>query len=412
MSAIASRADSGRSSAIAWKLLALTTVAAMVEGYDTQVIGYVAPVISREWGLPPGAFGPTFSVGLLGLMLGCMFIAPLADRFGRKWIIIGSTAAYGALVLATAGAESLTALFWLRFVTGLGLGGALPNLAASAAESAPVHRRTFAVAILFCGFGLGSFVGSVVAAWLMAAYGWQSVFVFGGLASLVLVPVLIGALPGGKPGAAERGAATAEQAIPVAGLFRAGRARVTIALWVIYFMGLMDLYLLASWLPTTIHAQGLSPETAALITGLMQIGGIIGALILGPLVDRLGPNPLLPAAYAFAALCIGLIGFAGAEPLLIAVAVFGAGFGIVGCQNCNSGVVARIYPTEMRATAMGWALGIGRAGSIIGPFLAGRLLATQVDIRTIFLFSAVPALCAALAYLAIGKRPEFSGVRN
>jgi AAHS family 4-hydroxybenzoate transporter-like MFS transporter len=395
--------------AIRWNVLSVAVVAAMVEGYDAQVLAYVAPLITREWSLPPGTFRGTFTIGLVGLALGCLFIAPLADRLGRKWIIIGSTLSYGVLVLVTAAADSLTQLFWLRFFTGLGLGGALPNLAATAAESAVKEKRTFAVAVLFCGFGFGSFVGSVVAHQLMTPFGWQSVFVFGGAGTLLLVPFLLKTLPRGVPGEELRDAhgGSAKEAIPLADLFRDGRKRATIALWVIYFMGLMDLYVLQSWLPTIFSDQGISVETSALITGGMQLGGITGALMLSPLVDRMGPNPLLPAAYAIAAVCIFLIGLIGPSVPLLTLAVLGAGFGIIGCQNCNSGVAARIYPAEMRATGVGWALGIGRIGSIIGPYVVGYLLSLAVDVRTIFVLSAIPALVAAVAYLLIGRRAEF-----
>lgn len=403
---IAVHDDTGDStiSTIQWKALSVCVVAAMVEGYDAQVLAYVAPLISREWGLQPGAFGPTFSVGLLGLMLGCMFVAPLADRLGRRWIIAGSTLVYGALILVTASVDHLSAMFWLRFVTGLGLGGALPNLAAMAAESAPPHRRATAVAILFCGFGLGSFLGSVVAAVLMAAYGWQSVFLFGGAASLVLVPILVFTLPRTVPAKA----AAALQAIPVAELFRKDRRRATIALWIVYFMGLMDLYLLQSWLPTIVNAQGMSLELSSIISGLMQIGGITGALIMGPIVDRKGHYPILPAAYGLAAISIAAIGLTADSTLLTGAAIFCAGFGIVGCQNCNSGVAAIFYPANLRGTGIGWALGIGRAGSIIGPWVVGLLLATMVDFHVIFMFSALPAICAALAYLWLGRQRDLA----
>lgn len=389
------------------RILVLCTVAALVEGYDTQMIGYVAPVISRQWALAPGAFRWTFSVGLLGLMLGSLVIAPLADRVGRKWVIIGSTFAYALLVLASAMARDLTTLFWLRFFTGLGLGGGLPNIAALAGESSPRQWRATAVAILFCGFGLGGAVAGFTAARLMGPYGWPSVFAVGGAAALVLVPVLWLGLPLPASTAA-RAELPSRRALPVSDLFRVGRARATVALWIVNFMGLMDLYLLVSWLPTTISAQGISVARAAAITALMQFGGIVGAFVLGPAVDRLGPNPVLPAAYGLAALCIAGIGLAGSSEALVTVAVLGAGFGIIGCQDCNSGVAVKLYPARMRSTGVGWALGVGRAGSIIGPFVAGGLLATGVDLRIIFLFSAVPALLAAVAYLAMGRRPEFA----
>jgi AAHS family 4-hydroxybenzoate transporter-like MFS transporter len=226
------------------------------------------------------------------------------------------------------------------------------------------------------------------------------VFIFGGVASLLMVPLLAFALPHARPHAKAGGN-------PVAGLFLQRRTRATLALWVVNFMGLMDLYLLASWLPTTLNAQGLSVPVASLITGFLQVAGAVGALSLGPLVDRYGPKPALPVAYLVAALCIAAIGMAGGSVVLNMVAVFGAGFGIVGCQDCNSGVAAKLYPAEMRSTGVGWALGIGRIGSIIGPFVVGVLLSRHVDGRTIFLLSAVPAVLAAAAYVAMGQRPEF-----
>ena len=393
--------SAGAVASVHWKVLTLCVVAATVEGYDTQVIGYVVPVITKAWALRPGAFGPTLAVGLFGLMLGCLFIAPLADRIGRKWIIVASTLAYAILILATATATTLNGIFWLRFLTGLGLGGSLPNIAAMAADFSSAKWRATAVASLFIGFGLGGFFGGVVAAWLLALHGWQSVFVFGGAASLLLVPVLAFALPDARPRATAGGN-------PVTGLFLDGRGRVTVALWLVNFMGLMDLYLLASWLPTTLNGQGISIPVAALITGFMQIAGAVGALTLGPLVDRYGPMPALPIAYLIAALSIAAIGLAGGSVAFSMIAVFGAGFGIVGCQDCNSGVAAKLYPPEMRSTGVGWALGIGRIGSIIGPFVVGELLSGGVDNRTIFLFSAVPAVLAAAGYLAMGQRPEFT----
>lgn len=385
-----------------WKIILVSAVAAMVEGYDLQVVGYVAPVMTQEWDLPPGAFGPTFSIGLVGLMLGCLLIAPLADRYGRTRIIVGSTLTYGTLVFLSAMVDSIDALFWVRFFTGLGLGGALPNITATAAEASPVRWRITTVAIIYCGFGLGSFVGGLVAAALVESYGWQSVFVFGGTASLALVPVLLFGLPRSAPKSASEAIPARRDAIPVRLLFHDGRARFTILLWIIYFTGLMDLYMLASWLPTTISEQGISIGTAALVAGLMQIGGISGALTMSPLVDRYRPSPFLPLAYIFAALCIATIGFAGSSVPLTIAAVMGAGFGIIGGQITSDGVAAKVYPTHIRATGVGWALGIGRMGSILGPFLVGTALAFGVDVRTIFVCSAVPALLAALAYFVMG----------
>ncbi len=194
--------------------------------------------------------------------------------------------------------------------------------------------------------------------------------------------------------------------IRVRELFAPGQARVTVLLWIIFFMNLLDLYLLANWLPTAIHDAGLSVSVAALATTMLQIGGIIASFLLGPLVDRFGPKRVLPVIYVLGAVCIALIGFAGASVLFTVAAVFGAGFAVVGSQNCNNGVAAKAYPTEVRATGVGWASAVGRIGSIVGPTIGGIMLGLHADIGRVFLASAVPALISAVAYLAMPRSQE------
>jgi AAHS family 4-hydroxybenzoate transporter-like MFS transporter len=189
-------------------------------------------------------------------------------------------------------------------------------------------------------------------------------------------------------------------------LFAAGRARLTGLLWVVYFMSLLDLYLLANWLPTAIHGSGLSVGTAAVASAMLQIGGIVASFLLGPLVDRFGAFRVLPVVYVFGAICIATIGYAGNAVVLVFMTVFGAGFAIVGAQNCNNAVASSLYPTEARATGIGWALAVGRIGSIVGPTIGGLLLGLEVSTTHVLLASAVPALVAAAAYLTM--RPQRS----
>lgn len=417
--------------ALQWSVFLLCGLAIFVDGFDTQAIGYVAPVLSKAWKLPPGALGPVFAAGLAGLALGAFFLAPLADRIGRRPVIVWSVLAFGVLTVATGFCHDFSTLLLVRLATGLGLGAAMPNAITMTAEYSPARRRTTSVTLLMCGFGLGSVAGGVVAAKVLESSGWPWVFFAGGAVTLLLVPLLILFLPESarflsfRPEEAARlsqlmaridpefgavrFAATKESAkrLNVRELFAHGQARLTILLWVIFFMNLLDLYLLASWLPTAIHDAGLPVGVAALATTMLQIGGIIASFALGPLVDRFGPTLVLPVIYVFGAGCIALIGFAGTSVAFTVATVFGAGFAVVGSQNCNNGVAAKVYRTEVRATAVGWASAVGRLGSIVGPTIGGIMLGLHADIRSVFIASAVPALISALAYLVMRRSTYF-----
>jgi AAHS family 4-hydroxybenzoate transporter-like MFS transporter len=402
------------------------------DGFDAQVIGYVAPVISNAWHLPAGALGPTFSAGLIGLMMGALGIAPLADQFGRRPIIIASTCVFGLLSLATAGASSITSLFVLRFLTGLGLGGCMPNAIALTSEYSPHRRRSMLVILMFIGFTLGSLCAGMVSTQLIQRYGWPAVFMVGGILPLLAVLLLFFALPESidflvltarkpreigrlmrrlAPGLSDTEGATfsvrheSTQRVSLKLLFRDECRRNTLLLWVIFFMSLLDIYLLVSWLPTTVSSTGATIRTAILVGMMLQIGGLVSSLPMGWIIDRFSARAALAPAYLVAALCIAIIGkYAGGSTLSTLLVVFGAGAGILGGQNAANAVAAMTYPTLVRSTGVGWALGIGRIGSIIGPIVAGILIGRHVSLQNIFLLSSIPALCAALA--ALGLAPN------
>ena len=395
------------SARIRWLTFALCAATMFTEGYDAQFIGSVVPGptgLAATFGIAPGAMWPALSAGLVGLMLGAFFIAPLADTYGRRRLILYSVAGFGLLTIASVFATSLSEMVILRFLTGLGLGGAMANTTALTAEFSPPEKRATAVAIMFCSFSLGAAFGGFVAASFMEDYGWESVFLFCGIMAVVLMPFLIAALPESLP--AKSGA---RATIPAGKLFAQGRARVTILLWIIFFANLMELYIITSWLPITINAQGVDLRWAQIATALVQIGGIGGAFALAPLVDRYGPKFVLSAAFVSAALSIVTLAVAGTSVALTLGAAVVLGIGTVGAQNCNNGLAAKFYPTEIRATGIGWALGVGRIGSIIGPAVGGLLLATGFDIQTIFVVAAVPPLVAATAYLAMGRPRALKG---
>jgi AAHS family 4-hydroxybenzoate transporter-like MFS transporter len=410
------------------RVLLLCAAVVFMDGFHAQAIGYVAPVLSKVWKLKPGALKDVFAAGLFGLMLGALIFGPLADRVGRKTIIVLCTVAFSVFSLLTITAHSLTSLFYWRLLTGFGLGGAMPNAIALTSEYSPLRRRAVMVMVMFCGFSLGSALGGFLAAWLIPVAGWTGVFWVGGLFSLLLVPVLIFALPESirllalkgtedirireilrringnlsfSPGTRFSAHEERLRGFAVRHLFLESRALTTILLWIMFFMNLLNLYFLANWLPTVIHNAGISIEKSAAITSLLQIGGIIGSFSFGWLFDRLSPFRVLAAAYFIAGFFVAGIGLAGASVGLIILTVFAAGFCIVGAQMGANAMAASYYPTAIRSTGVGWALGIGRIGSIIGPWLGGLILSFEWKVSSLFMTASIPALLAALAALTM-----------
>jgi AAHS family 4-hydroxybenzoate transporter-like MFS transporter len=416
--------------------LLLTCAAVLfLDGFDTQAIGYVAPAVAREWGLTKGALGPVFSAGLFGLMIGALLFGPLADRIGRKKIIVFSTLAFGIGAIVTAFVQDVNTLLAIRFLTGLGLGGAMPNAIAMTSEFSPRRRRATMVMIMFCGFSVGAALGGLIAAALIPHFGWRSVFIVGGAAPLLLVPILALRLPESVRFLAITGRAHARVAdllrlinpkaafapatrfvvhepelrgIPVLHLFRAGRTLVTLLLWVVFFMSLLDLYFLSNWLPTVLNDLGASVSEAAAIGSMLQVGGVVGTFALGSIIDRFSFRALA-LVYFIAVFAVGAIGQLGHSVIFVTLAIFAAGFCIVGGQIAANGLAAAFYPTSIRATGVGWALGIGRVGSIVGPLVGGVLLAMKWSTASVFMAAAAAALCAALAAFCLGRLAGMGG---
>jgi AAHS family 4-hydroxybenzoate transporter-like MFS transporter len=400
-----------------------------MDGFDTQSINYVAPSLIRAWHAAPQEVGYVFGAGLVGLAVGALAGGPLADRLGRKPVILASLVLFGLFSLLTVTASSPTALLLLRLATGLGLGSALPNAVALTSEYSPQRRRATMVMAMFCGFSLGSMTAGFIAAGIIAAYGWAAIFWIGGALPLLLAAALTALLPESIRVLTLRGTNSPivadilrridpTQSFPpatrfhagepdatghaVGALFRAGRTATTLLLWVMFFMNLLDLYFLASWLPTVLSQTGATVATAIYATLPLQAGGIVGALVLSRLIDTRRPYLVQAAAYAIAALCIAGIGLAGASLGLAVIAIAAAGFCIVGGQIGANALAAMYYPTAIRSTGVGWALGIGRIGSIIGPTVGGVLLSWRLPTASLFFCAAVPALVAAAAALAMG----------
>ena len=417
------------------KLLLACAAVLFLDGFDTQAIGYVAPALARDLGLSRGMLGPVFSAGLFGLMIGALLFGPLADRVGRKRIIIFSTLAFGLGALATAFVRDVNTLLAIRFLTGLGLGGAMPNTIALTSEFSPHRRRATMVMVMFVGFSIGAALGGLLAAALIPQFGWRSVFVVGGAAPLLLAPILTLRLPESVRFLALAGHAHERVArllalvnpkavfakgtrfvvnepalagLPVVHLFQGGRTAVTLLLWVVFFMSLLDLYFLSNWLPTVLNDLGASIAAAAAIGSMLQVGGMVGTFALGSIIDRFSFRALA-LVYFIAVFAVGAIGQLGHSAVLVTIAIFVAGFCIVGGQIAANALAAGFYPTSVRATGVGWALGIGRIGSIVGPLVGGVLLSLRWSAGEVFVAAAGAALCAALAALSLSRIAGLGG---
>ncbi|WP_323123229.1 aromatic acid/H+ symport family MFS transporter [Burkholderia alba] len=420
--------DERRFSPYQWLILILCFLIVAADGFDTAAIGFVAPALGAEWHVTKAALGPVMSAALVGLALGALTAGPLADRIGRKRVLIGSVILFGLFSIGCAFAQSVTELAVLRLLTGLGLGAAMPNATTLMAEYAPHAKRSFLVNTMFCGFTLGSSAGGLVAAALIPEHGWRSVFVVGGVAPLVLGALLLLVLPEsirfmvlrGAPG--ERIAAVLRRIAPgtsfdnvrfvlpedrgeqkqtggavvLSPRYRTG----TLMLWVTYFMGLLVYYLLTSWLPTLIRDNGFTVREAALVTALFPLGGGIGAIACGWLMDRFEPHRVIAVTYVLTGLFVWLVGLQAGHLALLATVVFVAGVCMNGAQSSLPALAAAFYPTSGRATGVAWMLGVGRFGGILGAFSGGLLLQAQLGFSTIFSMLAVPALVAAGALLA------------
>jgi MFS transporter, AAHS family, 4-hydroxybenzoate transporter len=417
------------------RLLLTCAAVLFLDGFDTQAIGYVAPAVAKEWSLTKGALGPVFSAGLFGLMIGALVFGPLADRIGRKKIIIFSTLAFGIGALVTAFVQDVNMLLAIRFLTGLGLGGAMPNAIAMTSEFNPRRRRATMVMIMFCGFSVGAALGGFLAAAMIPQFGWRSVFIVGGVAPLLLVPILALKLPESVRFLALTGRANERVAqllgfispqtafvpatqfvvnepeltgVPVLHLFREGRTLVTLLLWVIFFMSLLDIYFLANWLPTVLNDLGASVSSAVLIGSMLQVGGVVGTFALGSVIDRFSFRALA-LVYFIAVFAVGAIGQLGYSVVFVTMAIFVAGFCVIGGQIAANALAAAFYPTSVRATGVGWALGIGRVGSIIGPLVGGMLLTMKWSTASVFMAAAAAALCAALASFSLSRLAGMGG---
>ena len=407
----------------------------MLDGFDVLAIAYTAPTIKEQWQLAPDQLGVALSAGLVGMALGALFIAPLADRFGGRKIILWCLLVIGLAMLGTAMAYSIETLFVARVITGLGVGGLLASMNTMVAEYSPDRRRSFAISFLQSGYPIGALAGGLVAAPLIPAYGWEMVFIAGGVASLLMVVLVFFFLPESLHYLVDRRPANAlaqvnriltklkrstivqlpqaDEQLPQAGfgeIFSGALKQHTLLLWVSFFMSMLTLYFLLLWTPQIIVDAGLPKDQGILVGATLNGGGLIGMLILGHYAERYGLYRLIVNFFLLAAISMAAFAMVKASVSVLLVLAFVLGFFTIGGMIGLYTAAANIYPTRLRNTGLGWGIGIGRIGAIMGPNVAGVLMAIGWEQSDYFLLLTLPLIFAMVSTFALNKSLQKSAV--
>ncbi len=384
-----------------WPVL-LCWVAVALDGFDLVVLGAVIPTLSKT-----GALGFTDSsltlastVGLIGVGIGAVAVGPLTDRFGRRTTLITSIAIFSLLTLAIAVAQDVTQFTVLRFLAGLGLGACLPTALAFMSEHAKAGRGGSAVTRMMTGYHVGAVLTALLALWLVDEYGWESMFVVGGVAGLLTLPVMWLKLPESESylrAAEAREQGTATVAVRSSDVVKGRYLRVSLGLWVASFMGLLLVYGLNTWLPKIMGEAGYSIKAGTGLLLVLNVGAVIGLLIAGGISDSRGNKPTVLLWFGLAAVFLALLSIKLENSLLVYAAVLLSGIFVFSAQVLVYAFVGHLYPTEIRGTALGMAAGVGRIGAIIGPFLGGALVTAGIAYPWGFYAFAIAAVLAVLA---------------
>lgn len=385
----------------------LCFLAAILEGADIVSMGLAAPSVAREFGFAPGQMAYVLTATIVGLMAGAAIGGRLGDRLGRKRVLVSAFLTLAVFSLLTAHAGDLAQFIAVRFLCGLGLGGAFPNLIALAAEASRPDRRATSVGLMFCGQPIGGTLLAAFVALQAADFDWRIIFYLGGILPLLLLPVLMRFLPESaafREARCRAGARGAARPMPVSqALFGEGRAPVTMLLWVAYGFTQVVVYLINNWLPTLLVAKGFTIPQAGMISAFENLAAAAGCVALAVVADRGRLKGVLAATYA--AIVAGLAGLGAAQGLwpVVAAAVV-VGFFAIGGQLVLYTLAPVYYPTMIRATGVGSAVSFGRLGGIAGPLAAGKLLAVGVTPAGVLLAAAPCAVLAGVAALGVVLR--------
>lgn len=373
---------------------------AAVDGFDTLVVSFIAADFAQEWSLDGVDVGRIFAAGLFGAMIGGIGAGRLADRFGRRPVLLASVVLFAIFTAGCALAPGPDGLLWLRLTAGLGLGGAIPTITALTAEHMPAERRASLMSRMFLGFPLGAVGGGMICSVLVPALGWRAAFWLGGFLAVALLPVI---LRGVAESRARSVASSPGFATSSTGPLAQGRAPAAFLLWLAAFMILLVSYFLINWTPTILSLSGFEAGDAIWGGVLLNLGGVAGALGLSLVIDRFGPYRTVGLALALGAIFAVLLGLSLGTPALLVPLIFAVGMGIIGGQLNLPAMAAALFPAEVRASGVGWTMGIGRAGSIVGPLAGGWLIDARLDWGSLFLLVAAPTVLAAAALWLAGR---------
>jgi MFS transporter, AAHS family, 4-hydroxybenzoate transporter len=377
--------------------IALCSLASLLDGYDIQALGLSIPGMAETFHMAPTALTVAQMASLIGMALGAVTLGPLGDRFGRKSVLVAFLMLIGLTTIGVISANGPQPLAAWRFLSGLGMGALLPVAIAIVAEAAPTQRRTALVTLMIACSPIGSFIAGFAAPYIEPAYGWRGIFGFGGLLTLFAGALIWVALPkvevetstGLKPS--------------VKRLYTSEYRAQTILLWILFAMNLFVVYSLISWLPTLLTSAGWAKADAQRATGLMSLGGVCGGLLMAYAADKGRAFPVLALAYVISAglFILFVVGPGGRGAWMALLALVGAT--AIGSQMALGSFSACFYPSEIRATAVGWSGGVGRIGGIIGPLVLAALLKIGVAGGVILAMLMVPMLVCALLVGMLGR---------
>ncbi len=389
--------------------IALCFITALLEGLDLQSTGIAAPGIGAEFKLAPAMMGWVFSAGLVGLLPGAFAGGWLADRIGRKRVLVGAVLLFGVFSFATAHAWDSDSLLAARVFTGLGLGAALPLLIALTSEAVDPAMRSTAVSLTYCGVPLGGAIASVIGMMKFEA-GWRTIFYVGGLVPIAVALLLVLLLS--ESASFRRQAASHAPADRRLGALFAGSALgSTLLLWVACFFTLTVLYMLLNWLPSLLIGQGYTRPQAGIVQILFNIGGAAGSVLSGRLVDRNRPGLAVAITYAGMLLALAGLGLSASFGLTMA-AGFAAGYCAIGAQAVLYARAPALYGTGIRATGVGASISVGRLGAIAGPLVAGQVLAIGAGAAGVMLSAAPGLVVASLCAWTLSRRADPEGARG